>query len=214
MPEAQPAFQFADWRQQHDAAQLGIWTFLATEVLFFGGLILAYAVYRFGYPADFAEAGRHTKIAIGAVNTAVLLTSSFAVAWAVTAARLEQPRPAAVLLCCAAALGVIFLALKGFEYFAEYREQLVPGRNFKFAPEHARGAELFFLFYFIATGLHAVHVLVGIAVLAVIARQAARGAYSRRYHAPITVAGLYWHFVDMVWIFLFALIYLPGRSGP
>jgi cytochrome c oxidase subunit III len=212
MPEAQASFQFADLRQQHEVAQLGMWAFLATEVLFFGGLILAYAVYRFGYPADFAAAARHTKIVIGAVNTAILLLSSFLVAWAVAAARLEAGRVAAVLLLAAALAGAVFLALKGFEYAQEYREHLVPGHNFAFAPEHARGAELFFVFYFVATGLHGLHVLIGIVVLAAIARTASRRAYSARYHAPITVAGLYWHFVDVVWIFLFALIYLPGRS--
>ena len=213
MAEARASFQFADLRQQHEVAQLGMWTFLATEVLFFGGLILAYAVYRFGYPADFAAAARQTKIVIGAANTAILLTSSFLVAWAVAAARLAAARAAAILLSSAALLGVVFLALKGLEYSQEYREHLVPGIDFAFASEHARGAELFFMFYFIATGLHAIHVLVGIGVLAVIARQARRRAYSAKYHAPITVAGLYWHFVDVVWIFLFALIYLPGRSG-
>jgi cytochrome c oxidase subunit 3 len=213
MPEAQASFQFADLRQQHEVAQLGMWTFLATEVLFFGGLILAYAVYRFGYPADFAAAARQTKIVIGSANTAILLTSSFLVAWAVAAARLAAARAAAILLSSAALLGVVFLGLKGLEYSQEYREHLVPGIDFAFASEHARGAELFFMFYFIATGLHAIHVLVGIAVLAVIARQARRRAYSAQYHAPISVAGLYWHFVDVVWIFLFALIYLPGRSG-
>jgi cytochrome c oxidase subunit 3 len=214
MPEAQPAFQFADLRQQHEVAQLGMWAFLATEVLFFGGLILAYAVYRFGYPGDFAAAARHTKIVIGATNTAILLTSSFFVAWAVAAARLEAARAVAILLSLAAAAGVIFLALKGLEYAQEYREHLVPGVDFSFPAELARGAELFFMFYFVATGLHALHVLIGIVVLALVARAASRRAYSARYHAPITVAGLYWHFVDVVWIFLFALIYLPGRSEP
>jgi len=212
MPDAQPAFQFADLRQQHEVAQLGMWTFLGTEVLFFGGLILAYAVYRFGYPGDFAAAARHTKIAIGTANTAILLASSFLVAWAVAAARLEAARAAAILLSLAAVAGLLFLALKGFEYSEEYREHLVPGVDFAFPAEHAKGAELFFLFYFIATGLHGLHVLIGIFVLAAIARAASRRAYSARYHGPITVAGLYWHFVDLVWIFLFALIYLPGRS--
>jgi cytochrome c oxidase subunit 3 len=212
MPDAQPAFQFADLRQQHEVAQLGMWTFLATEVLFFGGLILAYAVYRFGYPADFAAAARHTNVAIGTANTAILLVSSFLVAWAVAAARLEAARAAAILLSLAAVAGLLFLTLKGFEYREEYREHLIPAINFSFPAEHAKGAELFFLFYFTATSLHALHVLIGIIVLAAIARAASRRAYSARYHAPITVAGLYWHFVDLVWIFLFALIYLPGRS--
>ena len=213
MPEPQPAFQFADLRQQHDVAQLGMWVFLATEVLFFGGLILAYSAYRFGYPEGFAQAARHTKIVIGAANTAVLLTSSFLVAWAVVGARLREGRLAAVLMWIAAALGVLFLALKGVEYAKEYQEHLVPGLNFSVQEPNAKAMSLFFAFYFVATGLHAVHVAVGIVVLAVIGVRASHGAYSERYHAPITIAGLYWHFVDVVWIFLFALIYLPGRAS-
>jgi cytochrome c oxidase subunit 3 len=212
MPEPRPAFQFTDLRQQHDVAQLGMWTFLATEVLFFGGLILAYCVYRFLHPDGFAEAARHTKIAIGAVNTAVLLTSSFLVAWAVTAARLRQGRVAGILLWSAALLGVLFLGLKATEYSLEYEEHLVPGLNFAIPGPNAAAVRLFFSFYFVATGLHAVHVAIGIVALGVIGRQAHRQHYSERYHAPITVAALYWHFVDVIWIFLFALIYLPGRA--
>jgi cytochrome c oxidase subunit 3 len=213
MPEPQPAFQFVDLRQQHDVAQLGMWVFLATEVLFFGGLILAYCVYRIAYPAGFAEAARHTRIVIGTANTAVLLTSSFLLAWAVMAARLRAARLAAILLWSAAALGILFLVLKGIEYRGEYRDRLVPGLDFDFTRAHGGAMALFFTFYFVATGLHAVHVAIGIGVLMVIGFRASRHAYSERYHAPITVAALYWHFVDMVWIFLFALIYLPGRAG-
>jgi cytochrome c oxidase subunit III len=214
MREPRPVTPYATLPQQHDAAQLGMWTFLASEVLFFGGSILAYCVYRYGYPSDFVEAARHTKIIIGTANTAILLTSSFLVAWAVSAAKLEAPAHAARLLLAAAALGIVFLGLKAYEYQQEYREQLVPGIQFAFDAAHARGAELFFIFYFIATGLHALHVAVGIIVLVAIARRTRQGRYSAHYHSPITAAGLYWHFVDVVWIFLYALIYLPGRSAP
>jgi cytochrome c oxidase subunit 3 len=110
-------------------------------------------------------------------------------------------------------LGISFLVLKGVEYTAEYKEQLLPGLGFDFSGPHAHAVHLFFSFYLVATGLHAVHVAVGIAVLAVIGLRAHQRGYSDRYHSPLTVAGLYWHFVDLVWIFLFALIYLPGRSG-
>jgi cytochrome c oxidase subunit 3 len=213
MPDTQPAVQFVDMRQQHDVAQLGMWVFLATEVLFFGGLILSYCVYRSAYPAAFAEAARHTKIIIGAANTAVLLTSSFLVAWAVAIVKLRQSRFAAVLLWGAGVLGVIFLVLKGIEYGMEYDEHLLPGLDFFYPGEQARAVGLFFSFYIVATGLHAIHVAVGIVVLGVIGARAHQRAYSDAYHSPVTVAGLYWHFVDMVWIFLFALIYLPGRSG-
>ena len=213
MPEPQPAFQFVDLRQQHDVAQLGMWVFLATEVLFFGGLILAYTVYRSDYPEGFAEAGRHTRIVIGTANTAILLTSSFLVAWAVTAARLSAARLAAILLWVAAALGFLFVVLKGIEYHGEYQDHLIPGLNFDFTRPQAGAMALFFALYFVATGLHGIHVAIGIVVLIVIGRRASQHAYSERYHAPIMVAGLYWHFVDIVWIFLFALIYLPGRAG-
>ena len=213
MHEARPAMPYATLAQQHEAAQLGIWTFLATEVLFFGGLILSYVVYRHGYAADFAAAARHTRIVIGTGNTAILLTSSFLVAWAVASAKLNSRNLAGGLLAGAAALGLLFLGLKGYEYSEEFREHLLPGRSFVFDAAHIRGAQLFFLFYFTATALHAVHVAIGIVVLLAIARRAKQGAYSATYHAPITVAALYWHFVDLVWIFMFALIYLPGRSG-
>jgi cytochrome c oxidase subunit 3 len=208
-PTAAP--QFADMRQQSEVAQLGMWVFLSTEVLFFGGLFLLYYAYRYGDPAAFAEASRHTDIAIGTINTAVLLTSSFAVAWAVAATRENATRLAAVLLGGAAMLGLVFLGLKAFEYLEEYREHLVPALNF--SGGQPGGVELFFIFYFVATGLHAIHLIIGIVALSIMAWRLERGDFSPRYHNPLTVTGLYWHFVDAVWVFLFALIYLPGRSG-
>src|SRR2546430_1468118 len=148
MPEPRPAVHFVDLHQQHDAAELGMWVFLATEVLFFGGLILAYCVYRIGDPQGFADAARHTKIAIGAVNTAVLLTSSFLVAWGVTATRVNAGRLGGLLLWIAAALGVLFLGLKGVEYHMEYDEGLVPGLRFEWPGSQANSVLLFFSFYF------------------------------------------------------------------
>ena len=213
MLEPRPTFQYATLPQQHEAAELGMWVFLATEVLFFGGLILAYLVYHHGYTADFNAAGRETKIVIGTANTAILLTSSFLVAWAVATAKMSAGRLAGWLLWAAACLGVVFLALKGVEYAKEFHEGLFPGRDFRFDPAHERGARLFFLIYFIATTLHALHVSIGVVVLAIIGVRARQGRYSAAYHSPITAAGLYWHFVDAVWVLLFALIYLPGRSG-
>ncbi|HET9716459.1 MAG TPA: cytochrome c oxidase subunit 3 [Pseudolabrys sp.] len=213
MPEPQPAAQFAHLPQQHEVAQLGIWTFLATEVLFFGALLLSYAVYRSADPAAFAEAARHTKIAIGTINTAILLTSSFLVAWAVAVVKTGGSRFAAFLLWSAAALGLSFIGLKGVEYAMEYGEHLLPGFGFRYDGPASQSVALFFSFYIVATVIHAIHVAVGIAVFAVIGRRAYQHAYSGSYHSPVIVFGLYWHFVDIVWIFLFALIYLPGRSG-
>jgi cytochrome c oxidase subunit 3 len=211
MPEAAP--QFADLQQQEDVAIIGMWVFLATEVLFFGGLILLYLAYRIGYSDGFAEAARHTDILIGTINTALLLTSSFLVAWAIPAARLDDGRLAALLLCVAALLGGLFLCLKGVEYSKEYREHLVPGLDFSYSGANAGSVQLFFIFYFIATGVHGLHLIIGVIVLLVMAARARRAEFSARYHAPLNVAGLYWHFVDLVWIFLYALIYLPGRSA-
>jgi cytochrome c oxidase subunit 3 len=209
MPEAIPAKPYSDLAQQHDAAKLGIWVFLGTEVLFFGGLILGYAVYRHSYPQAFADAARHTNIVIGTANTAILLTSSFLVAWGVELAKAGLDRVTAWLFFGAAALGVVFLALKGVEYKGEIGENLFPGNAFAL---NGQGERLFFIFYFIATGLHGVHIAVGIVVLAMIGLRAQKAHYSSAYHSPPVIAGLYWHFVDLVWVFLFALIYLPGRA--
>jgi cytochrome c oxidase subunit III len=213
MPEAHPAEQFSDLEQEHDAAELGMWVFLGSEVLLFGALLLGYWVYRFGYPGGFAAAARHTSILIGTINTAVLLTSSFCVAWAVMLVKADASRFAATLFWIAVACGVAFLILKGVEYRDEYREHLVPGLDFRFEGPDNDAVRLFFSYYFVATGLHAVHITIGIVVLAVIAARARRGEYSSAYHAPPMLAGLYWHFVDLIWIFLFALIYLPGRAS-
>ncbi len=212
MPDAHPAEQYSDLAQEQNAAELGMWVFLGSEVLLFGALLLGYFVYRRGYPDGFAEAARHTSIVIGTINTAVLLTSSFVVAWAVSLVKLNAGRFAALLFWLAVVLGVGFLILKGIEYHGEYRERLIPGLNFQFDGAEHDVVRLFFSYYFIATGLHALHITIGIVVLAAIAIRARRGDYSSAYHAPPTLAGLYWHFVDLIWIFLFALIYLPGRA--
>jgi len=213
MSDVQPAEQFSDLAQQHDAAELGMWVFLGSEVLLFGALLLGYWVYRFGHPDGFAEAAHHTSIVIGTINTAILLTSSFLVAWAVSLVKANAARSAAMCFWLASACGIAFLVLKGFEYSGEYREHLVPGLNFRFdGPDHDV-ARLFFSYYFVATGLHGLHIVIGVALLCVMAIRTRSGRYSSAYHAPPMLAGLYWHFVDLIWIFLFALIYLPGRAA-
>ena len=213
MPEtAAVAPQFVSPTHRDETAELGMWVFIASEVLLFGGLMLAYIVYRHIYPAAFAAASRHTDIIFGTANTAILLTSSFLVACAVDAASAETRKLVAALLSGAILLGLIFIFLKGVEYSDEYREHLVPGIDFKFDAAHASGAQLFFVFYFVATAIHALHMLVGIGLLAALARLNYR-APSIRHRAALHSGALYWHFVDVVWIFLFALIYLPGRSS-
>jgi cytochrome c oxidase subunit 3 len=200
-------------RQQADTAALGIWVFLATEVLFFSGMLLAYTVLRHAYPEGFAEAGRDTKIVIGSVNTAVLLTSSATIAWAVHTAKLGHRKLLTILLVATAALGLVFVGLKGIEYAQEYAEHLVPGLDFSSDSPHAHAIELFYFLYFALTGIHAVHLSIGIVIVGIMAWRATRGAIGPAYYTPVEITGLYWHFVDLVWIFLYPLIYLNGRSG-
>ena len=213
MPEGRSfAPQFSSVRHRDETAELGMWVFIATEVLLFGGLLLGYFVYRHAYPEAFAAGSRHTDIVIGAANTAILLTSSFFVACAVDALRANARRVSIVLLAGAISLGLSFIGLKAIEYASEYREHLVPGIDFAFNGPLANGVQLFFVFYFVATAIHALHMLVGIAVLATLALLVRKSGSTRR-RAALHSAALYWHFVDLVWIFLFALIYLPGRSS-
>lgn len=206
---AERAHQFDTAEQQRHAATLGLWLFLATEVLFFGGLFFGYTVYRVFYPHAFREASSETLVACGAVNTAVLLISSFLVALAVRASSIGTKRQVSLLLGGAALLGFAFLGIKAFEYATEIHEGLLPGAHFHFhgaEPEHAR---IFFSFYFVMTGLHAAHVTIGIAALIYYALR-----HSRQNETSVELVGLYWHFVDLVWVFLFPLLYLVGRTSP
>jgi cytochrome c oxidase subunit 3 len=212
-PHVEPAEQFASLHQEEEVAKLGIWGFLATEVLFFGGLFLAYGVYRYLYPGAFLAASRHTAIGIGTANTAILLTSSAAMALAVHAAEEGRRRRLFWCLLVTLLLGLSFIVLKGVEYAKDYHDHLVPAVNFAFEPpELARGAQLFFFLYFFMTGVHAIHMSVGLAVIATLIWMNHKGRFSATYSTPVMVAGLYWHFVDLVWIFLYPLLYLGGRS--
>jgi cytochrome c oxidase subunit 3 len=205
------AHQFYTQEQQHEASTLGMWVFLATEVMVFGALFTGYTAYRAKYPDSFAEASRHLNLLIGAINTVVLLTSSLTMALAVYAARLGQKKMLVRCLILTALLGTVFMALKAVEYYEDYTDNLVPRLAFQPGEWKAPGeVELFLMFYYIMTGLHALHLTVGIAVMAVIAYLAWRGAYSPEYYSPVEVAGLYWHFVDVIWIFLLPLLYLVG----
>ncbi len=202
------AEQFDDLAQQSEAGTLGMWIFLATELLLFGGLFTGYISYRLAYYQGFHEASGHLYLTLGSINTAVLLTSSYLVARAVYAARQGWSRAIAGWLLGAVALGVVFLAIKATEYYLEYREHEIPWLDFQFQGAKPAHAQLFFVFYFLMTGLHAVHMLVGIALLLIMALLARLGRFSTRYHNPVELAGLYWHFVDIVWVFLYPALYL------
>lgn len=210
-PAPRPAHQFDDLGQQHEAASLGMWVFLLTEVMLFGGLFTGYTVYRSAYPEAFAAGSRHLDLIAGAVNTVVLILSSLTMALAVHAAQAGRRRALVGFLLLTLLLGGLFLGSKAVEYEHKFEEGLVPGRGFRLQDPRAERVELFFSFYFVMTGTHALHMLVGIGILAVLALLAWRGRFGAAYHAPVEVAGLYWHFVDIVWIFLFPLLYLIGH---
>ena len=207
------AHQFDSLGQQTEAATLGMWVFLVTEVLFFGGLFLTYAVYRSFYPAAFSAASHELDILLGGINTAVLITSSLTMALAVHAAQLGQRRLLMIFLVVTMVLGTVFLGIKAVEYYHKFAEHHVPGASFQFEREHQRHAQIFFSLYFIMTGLHAIHMIIGIGVLLVMWIWAWRGRITSDYAGPIEISGLYWHFVDIVWIFLFPLLYLIGRHA-
>jgi cytochrome c oxidase subunit 3 len=205
-----PGFQYADAAQAREVSTLGMWTFLATEVLFFGALIAAYFNYRIWYGNELIAAASNTKVVLGTINTAVLLTSSACIAMAVLSTEAKARRAASLWLGATAALGLLFVAIKSYEYLLEYREHLIPALDFD-ESRHGRVAELFFTWYFCATGLHALHLLIGIVF--VIFAAIAIGRDRLPDGLSIRILGLYWHFVDVVWIFLFPLIYLAGRNG-
>lgn len=197
--------------QQWEAANLGMWVFLATEILFFAPLFLGYLYGRTHEPQAFAQASHHTNILLGTTNTAVLLTSSLTMALAVRAASAGAQRALRNLLIATTALGALFVGIKAWEWVMDWHEQLVPGLHFNYHGVFAHGVEFFFFLYFIMTGLHAVHLSIGIVVILVLTKRAARGRYNAAYHTPVEVAGLYWHFVDVIWIFLYPLLYLVER---
>jgi len=207
------AHHFDTLDQQRESASLGMWIFLVTEVMFFGGLFTAYVVYRARSPLLFAAGSHELNILLGGINTAVLIGSSFTMALAVRGAQLGQRRVLLWFLVLTGVLGLTFLGVKALEYSEKFAHHLVPGPGFVWHGGEGSGVQLFFSLYFVMTGLHALHMIVGIGVLAWLLPQAARGRYGPDYHHPIECFGLYWHFVDIVWIFLFPLLYLLGRHG-
>jgi cytochrome c oxidase subunit III len=202
------AHHFENLEKQTSAARLGMWLFLATEVLLFTALFAGYGVYRYLYADTFAEASRHLQTWIGGVNTLVLVTSSFTVAMGVDRARHGDGRGTGVLFGLSVLLALVFLGLKAVEYTHHFHTGELPGRYLSSEEVHGPGASIFFSLYFLITGLHGIHVVAGMTVLAVIGWRAYRGAYAPEYYVPVELGGLYWHLVDLIWIFVFPLIYL------
>jgi cytochrome c oxidase subunit 3 len=206
------AHHFEDSEQQFEASSLGMWAFLITEILFFGGLFVGYLVYRTKYPAAFNAGSHELDITLGAINTAVLIFSSLTMALAVRSAQTNKIRPLAIFLILTMILGSAFLGIKGVEYSHKVHEHLLPGPSFSFDAPYADQVRIFFSFYFSMTGTHAVHMVVGIGLLLYLLIFALKGRYTSEYNTPVEMIGLYWHFVDIVWIFLFPLLYLIGRT--
>jgi len=199
---------FSSLARQNEAMRLGMWLFLATEILLFAGLFTGYAVYRFEFPEAFKECSRHLELTAGTVNTLVLITSSLTVALAIHYARSNRPKAAAICLVLTLAFALAFLGIKAIEYSAHFHEKSLPGKYYAFEEVKIPGAAMFFSLYFLMTGLHGLHVVVGMSVLSWILWRTLQGRYSERYYTGLELGGLYWHLVDLVWIFLYPLLYL------
>lgn len=206
------AHQFEDMEQQLDTDTLGMWVFLVTEIMFFGGLFAAYIVYRVLHFDAFETGSRLLNYRFGALNTVVLICSSLTMALAIHAAQVGKRRMVQIgYLIITMLFGLTFLLVKFIgEWHHDWVEGLVPGLHWTYSGAHNAGVQLFFCFYFFMTGLHALHMIVGLGILTVLVIMAWRGRFTPEYHAPLEISGLYWHFVDIVWIFLFPLLYLIG----
>jgi cytochrome c oxidase subunit III len=205
--------QFENLEQQKHADTLGMWIFLATEIMFFGGMFTAYTVYRMMYPAAWALASRDTSFTVGTVNTFVLLTSSLTVVLGLHAAQTAKRKALILFLILTILLGLCFLGLKGLEYYQHYEDHKIPGYNFEFDPGYAKPAALFMCFYFVMTGVHALHMIIGIGLMTFLLILAIRDRIHPEFPAQVDIIGLYWHFVDIVWIFLYPLLYLVDRHS-
>jgi cytochrome c oxidase subunit 3 len=209
-----PALQhhFQTLQQQAEASTLGMWIFLVTEVMFFGGLFMAYLLYRVWYPEAWSEGSEELDIVLGSINTIVLISSSLTMALAVRAAQTNWRKGTLWFLVATMGLGLTFLVIKFFEYKHKYDLGHIPGPNFHFEGAHAGQVEIFISLYFAMTGLHALHMIIGFGILATIWWMAYKDRFDSHWYTPVELAGLYWHFVDIVWIFLFPLLYLVDRA--
>ena len=210
--------QFDTEEQQKDASTLGMWIFLITEIMFFGGMFAVYTVYRNWYPDVFKAASTSLNEIIGAINTGVLLLSSFTMVMAVRAGQLGNRKMIIWFLILTLLFGGVFLGVKAYEWKEKFDEHHIPGQaEFHLegiSPQEQGHAQLFFSIYFAMTGLHALHMVIGVGILLTLIFQAKAGKFTANYYTPVDVAGLYWHFVDVIWIWLFPLLYLIDRHTP
>ena len=201
---------FTEMEQQADTSKLGMWLFLVTEVLLFGGLFVGYGIMAGKHHEAFRAAHEHLDRVLGTVNTVVLLASSFTMVMAVLSARENRRRALVGFLIATMALAGVFLGIKYFEYSHKFHDGLLPGKYYSHEGDTVPGQFMFFSFYFMMTGLHGLHIVGGLAVMAWLLKRALAGDYSSSYYAPVDLVGLYWHLVDMIWIYLFPLLYLVG----
>ena len=199
---------FSSLTRQTEAMRLGMWLFLATEVLLFAGLFCGYAVYRFQFPLAFQESSRHLNLFLGTLNTVVLITSSFTVAMAIHFTRSNNRRLAAICLGVTILFALAFLGFKAIEYAEHFKEHALPGKYYSSEEVRVPGAAMFYTMYFLMTGLHGLHVVAGMSVLGYVLWRTLQGRYSSKYYLGVELGGLYWHLVDLVWIFLYPLLYL------
>lgn len=199
---------FATMEQQFDTSKIGMWLFLATEILLFGGLFVGFGLMQNKFPEAFRLAHHHLDRSLGFLNTVVLLCSSFTMVMGVLAASRSKRKQLIVFLILTILFACVFLGVKYFEYSHKFHEGLLPGKYYWHKGDTVPDQFVFFSFYFMMTGLHGFHILAGIAVLSWVLRRAIRGDFSSSYYTPVDLAGLYWHLVDLIWIYLFPLLYL------
>lgn len=212
------AHHFDNMEQQKEAGTLGMWTFLITEIMFFGGMFMAYILYRSKNPEAFAIASSHLDWKLGGFNTIVLIVSSLTMAMAVYYSQVGNKKLLMLCLVLTMILGATFLVVKGIEYHEKYVTHHIPIQGFwqwtepngEPLPGDPGRVQMFYWIYFAMTGVHALHMVIGLGIMAVILWMAARNRFTPEYHSPVEISGLYWHFVDIVWIFLFPLLYLLG----
>ncbi|MBU1320508.1 MAG: cytochrome c oxidase subunit 3 family protein [candidate division Zixibacteria bacterium] len=204
------AHHFSDAGQQRESAKLGMWLFLLTEILLFGGLFVAYSIYRTWNPDMFHNAHLFLDVKLGTLNTIVLISSSLTVALAIRSLQLNDKKNAARLLTITIVLALVFLVVKYFEYSHKIHLGQLPGKYYTFQGVEGTNPHVFFSIYFMMTGLHGLHVIGGIGYLSWMLRNTIKGKYSSDYYTPVEMGGLYWHLVDLIWIFLFPLFYLIG----
>ena len=203
---------FADMEQQRESAELGMWIFLITEIMFFGGLFCAYMIYRYMYFQAWEAGSEQMDFWYGTINTVVLICSSLTMALAVRAAQVGQRKALVVLLIITMLFGCAFMGIKGVEYHGHWVEHQFPGPNFQFAGPDPQHVQIFFFLYWTMTGLHAFHMLIGVVLVGFITYFSWRGKYGADYYNPVENTGLYWHFVDLVWIYLYPLLYLISHK--